>query len=201
MDGTPIFNLVSECLPASEVLSFRGVLNSTTNFILTEMEKGVGFAAALSKAQRLGIAEADPSLDIDGWDSAAKVSAMLNVFMDADMNPQQVERTGIRGLTESKISQLPQMGRRVKLVCEGERNMGHPSGRVLPLELPLTDPLANVPGTSSILEIETDTMGRLTILENEPRLRQTAYALLSDLISIRRHIGRERGLDSMNPKI
>ncbi len=188
MDGTPIFNLVSDCLPASEVLSFRGVLNSTTNFILTEMEKGVGFAAALSKAQRLGIAEADPYLDIDGWDSAAKVSAMMNVFMDADVNPQQVERRGIGGVTESKVSQLLQVGRRIKLVCESVKNQRHPRGRVAPMELPLTDPLANVSGTSSILEIETDTMGRLTILENEPRVRQTAYALLSDLISIRRRM-------------
>jgi homoserine dehydrogenase len=187
MDGTPIFNLVSECLPASEVLSFRGIVNSTTNLILGEMEKGIGFAEALSTAQLLGIAEADPSLDVDGWDSAAKTSAMLNVFMDADVRPNDIEREGIRDVTEAGIAEALQAGKRLKLVCEGSRR-GRPKGRVAPLELPLSDPLANVSGTSSVLEIETDTMGRLTILEIEPRLRQTAYALLSDLINIARKI-------------
>jgi homoserine dehydrogenase len=96
MDGFPIFNLYRECLPATKVLGFRGVLNSTTNLILTRMEEGMSFDDAVRHAQEIGIAETDPSNDVDGWDSAVKVSVLCNVMMDADLRPQQVDRAGIR---------------------------------------------------------------------------------------------------------
>jgi homoserine dehydrogenase len=95
MDGVPIFNLVRETLPAVEITGFRGVINSTTNHILSALEDGEGFDAALERMQEIGIAEADPSLDVDGWDAAAKTAALANVLLRARMTPQAVEREGI----------------------------------------------------------------------------------------------------------
>ena len=83
MDGVPVFNLVRETMPTSVVQRFRGIVNSTTNHILTALEHGEAFAPALARMQALGIAEADPSLDVDGWDAAAKAAALANVFMGA----------------------------------------------------------------------------------------------------------------------
>src|SRR5262244_3658146 len=87
MDGVPIFNLVRETLPAVQITGFRGVVNSTTNHILSALEDGEGFDAALERMQAAGIAEADPSLDVDGWDAAAKACALANVFMRARTTP------------------------------------------------------------------------------------------------------------------
>ena len=95
MDGVPVFNLVRETMPAITVRGFRGVVNSTTNHILTALENGDAFAPALARMQAEGIAEADASLDVDGWDAAAKAAALANVLMDAELTPHLVERTGI----------------------------------------------------------------------------------------------------------
>src|SRR3954469_11592656 len=95
MDGVPIFNLVRETLPAVRITGFRGVINSTTNHILSALEDGESFGAALERVQWAGIAEADPSLDVDGWDAAAKTSALANVLLRTRMTPQAVEREGI----------------------------------------------------------------------------------------------------------
>ena len=96
MDGVPLFNLARETLPAVNIVGFRGVVNSTTNFILTAMEQGQPFAQALAEMQSVGIAEADPSLDVDGWDAAAKAAALANVLLGARLTPRTVERTASR---------------------------------------------------------------------------------------------------------
>ena len=95
MDGIPVFNLVRETMPAVRIEGFRGVVNSTTNHILTALEDGEEFAPALAHMQAEGIAEADPSLDVDGWDAAAKAAALANVLLDARITPRDVDRTGI----------------------------------------------------------------------------------------------------------
>ncbi len=104
MDGVPIFNLVRETLPAVTVAGFRGVVNSTTNFILTAMEQGQPFEAALAEMQARGIAEADPSLDVDGWDAAAKTAALANVLLDARITPHEVDATGPHGGDQATCS-------------------------------------------------------------------------------------------------
>ena len=113
MDGFPLLDLYRECLPATRVLSFRGVLNSTTDLILTLMEEGRTFDEAVQHAQSIGIAETDPSNDIDGWDSAVKVCVLSNVLMGADIRPEDVKRTGIRAITIGLIKEArtspPQM--------------------------------------------------------------------------------------------
>src|SRR5690349_17185974 len=117
MDGVPIFNLVRETLPAVQILGFRGVVNSTTNHILSALEDGESFDTALDRMQAAGIAEADPSLDVDGWDAAAKISALANVFMRARMTPQAVDREGIGPATARQAMAAKARGQRVRLVA------------------------------------------------------------------------------------
>ncbi|MGE5678517.1 MAG: hypothetical protein ACM3ZR_10735 [Pseudomonadota bacterium] len=124
MDGTPVFNLVRETLPGCKVTGFCGILNSTTNFILEEMEAGRSFDEALKEAQVRGFAEAEPSMDIDGWDAAAKTAAIVNVIMGGELDPYTVERTGISGITREDIEAAGREGKKIKLLCEGYIEMG-----------------------------------------------------------------------------
>ena len=191
MDGIPIFSMFRNTLPAVEVKGFRGILNSTTNVILSEMEKGRSFDEALKEAQRRGVAETDASHDIDGWDAAVKVAALVNVIMDVPIKPQQVEREGIRELSAEKIRQARAEGRPYKLVCRAQpavdgsraRTPGAPLlASVRPEQLSLIDPMALVDGTSSILQFETDIFPGITLTEENPGLYATAYGMLADFI-------------------
>lgn len=186
MDGFPIFNLYRECLPATNVLGFRGVLNSTTNLILTKMEEGMSFEDAVRHAQDIGIAETDPSNDIDGWDSAVKVSVLCNVMMDADVRPQQVERAGIRNVTIERIRDAHSRGRKIRLMCSAERREGRLVTRVAPEEVGPDDIAYRLHGTTSTLSIRTDTLNQLTLLETAPTPTQTAFGVLADIIAAAR---------------
>ena len=179
MDGAPIFSLFRETLPAANLLRFRGILNSTTNFIIGEIESGSTFDEAVKKAQAIGIAETDPSADVDGWDASVKVAALRTVLMDAPLKPQKVQREGIRGLTPEAIRAARAEGKPFKLVCRADRT----SATVRPEQLPLADPLANVSGTSSIIHFETDTLTGLTITEHNPGPETTAYGMLADFVN------------------
>jgi homoserine dehydrogenase len=183
MDGVPIFNLVRETMPAVSVLGFRGVLNSTTNHILSALEDGEPYDDALARMQALGIAEADPSLDVDGWDAAAKAAALANVFLDARITPHDVDRSGISPGDATRVRAAPQQGQRVRLVASASRGA---APRVELLELPASDMLAGLRGMANAIELETDTLGRIAVTQLDGGLTQTAYALLTDLIAIRR---------------
>jgi homoserine dehydrogenase len=187
MDGIPIFNLVRETLPAVALRGFRGVVNSTTNHILTALERGERFDAALERMQSEGIAEADASLDIDGWDAAAKTAALANVLLDARLSPHSVRRTGIRESDGARARQAIADGKRLKLVASAvrDRNDGV-SATVEPVELPSSDILAGLDGKANGLVLQTDLLGDLAICQLEGNLTHTAYALLSDLVTIRR---------------
>ncbi|WP_376790001.1 homoserine dehydrogenase [Thermoflexus sp.] len=187
MDGAPLFSLVREGLPATRILGFRAILNSTTNFILTRMEEGIPFEEAVRQAQAIGIAEADPSNDIDGWDAAVKTCVLANVWMEADLRPDQVERTGIRGIRPEDLAAAWREGRRIRLVCTAERDEdGAVRARVAPEAVPLEDLLAHVRGTSSVITMRTDTLKQLTLIEHEPEPAQTAFGILADLINVAR---------------
>jgi homoserine dehydrogenase len=186
MDGVPIFNLVRDTLPAVQITGFRGVINSTTNHILTSLEEGEGFDAALERMQALGIAEADPSLDVDGWDAAAKTAALANVLMRARMTPQAVEREGIGPGTARLAMAAKARGARVRLVASAQTVSGAVSTSVRPVELPESDLLAGLRGLANALVLQTDLLGEIAICQLGGSLTQTAYALLSDLITIRR---------------
>lgn len=186
MDGIPIFNLVRETMPAVEVAGFRGVINSTTNYIITMLEEGSEFAPALVEMQRQGIAEADASLDVDGWDAAAKTATLANVLMDAGTTPPDVDRTGIGNLTGATVREAVGRGRAIRLVCSACREGGRVKTRVAPEELAADDPLSLLRGMSNALFLETDLVGRVGITQLDGGLYQTAYALLSDVVTIAR---------------
>jgi homoserine dehydrogenase len=183
MDGIPVFNFARETLPAVRVLGFRGVINSTTNEILTALEDGNDFGPALARMQAAGIAEADPSLDIDGWDAAAKAAALANVLLDGDVTPHEVERSGIRADTAARARAAITRGMRLRMVASGKRGE---RPRVDLVELPQGDLLGGLRGTANALVLDTDLLGQIAVCQLGGSLTQTAYALLSDLVTIRR---------------
>ena len=186
MDGVPVFNLVRETMPGVTIRGFRGVVNSTTNYVLTAMEQGEPFGAALARMQAEGVAEADASLDIDGWDAAAKAAALANVFLDARTTPLRVVREGIGPDTASRARQARQQGRRTKLVASASGHGEAASVRVALEDLDAADPLAILDGQGNALELDTWPLGRIVITERDGGLEKTAYALLSDLVSLRK---------------
>jgi homoserine dehydrogenase len=188
MDGVPIFNLVRETLPAAQIRGFRGVVNSTTNHIITALEQGEDYAAALARMQAEGIAEADPTLDVDGWDAAAKASALANVLMDARITPHDVERSGIGPETAARVRDAVARGVRLKLVASARRISGGVRAAVRLEELLPDDVLAGLRGMANGLVLSTDVLGEVAICQLEGSLTATAYALLSDLVTIRRRL-------------
>jgi homoserine dehydrogenase len=184
MDGTPIFSLVERTLPGCEVLGISGILNSTSNFVLTEMASGKTMEDAIKVAQKRGFAEADPSLDIDGWDAAAKITALANVLMDADARPGDVDRQGIGGITTVDIEKAARVRKKIRLIANASREGEKVKLTVRPEVISAENQFWSVDGTSSALTIRTDLMGDLTVVESNPQVTQTAYAVFSDLLLI-----------------
>ncbi len=181
MDGVPIFSLFPLGLPLTELRGFSGVLNSTTNVVLTEVEKGRSFDEAVKRAQAIGIAETDPSQDLDGWDSAIKVATIATVLMGVPTRIDQVQRTGIYELNEEKIRSVRSAGMRYKLVCRAERRGDGVDCRVGPELLLLSDPMAGLEGTSSAIRFDLDVFG-LSMVEHNPGVDATGYGLLADFL-------------------
>ena len=184
MDGVPVFNLVRETLPALTITGFRGVINTTCNYILSELERGQEFDQALETMQRDGIAEADPTLDIDGWDAAAKTAVLVNVLMGGAISPHHVDRTGIRGITGANVRDARSRNTRVRLVATASRQNGDVKAVVQPEWLPFDDPLAHITDLQNALYLRTDLLGEIGIVQRSGDLTQTAYALLTDLSRI-----------------
>ena len=181
MDGVPIFSMFPLGLPATELRGFSGVLNSTTNVVLTEIEKGRSFDEAIKRAQAMGVAETDPAADLDGWDAAVKVAALAIVLMGATVRLEQVQRTGIRELSEEKIRSVRAAGMRYKLVCRAERRGDGVDCSVQPELLLASDPLANLEGSSSAIRFDLDVFG-LSLVEHNPGIEATSYGLLADFV-------------------
>ncbi len=181
MDGAPVFSLFREPLPAVELRGFRGLLNSTTNVVLTQMEAGLSLDQAVKKAQEIGVAETDPSDDLDGWDAAVKVAALVIVLMGVPFKLGDVERTGVRSLDPAAVRAAREAGKPYKLVCRAMREGASVRASVRPEQLPLSDPLASLTGTTSCLHFDLDVFG-LTIIEHKPGIEATAYGLLADFI-------------------
>jgi homoserine dehydrogenase len=190
MDGIPVFNLVRETLPAVDILGFRGIINTTAHYILTAMESGRTYEEALAEMQAEGIAEADPSLDVDGWDAAAKTAALVNVLMRGAVTPRTIDRTGIRAVTPADMQDAVRRGKRIRLVASAGRRDGQILARVAPVELDASDPLASLGGRQNQVVLDTDILGPIGIQQLDGGLIQTAYALLSDLVTLARSLGR-----------
>jgi len=182
MDGVPIFSMFRENLPAVHLRGFRGILNSTTNVILGGMEEGLSFNQSLAGAQQIGVAETDPSNDIDGWDATVKVAALVRVLMGVPIGLDEIDREGIRELDANKVRAARAAGNPYKLVCRAQRSHDKVTASVRPEQVPLTDPLAAVTGTSSVITFESDIFPQLTITENNPGLKATAYGMFADFV-------------------
>jgi homoserine dehydrogenase len=189
MDGTPVFSLQREALPAARILGFRGILNSTTNYLIARMAEGMDFEEAVGAAQAVGIAETDPLADVDGWDAAFKVAALVNVWWGAALEPSAVKRQGIGKLAPADIRRARSEGRPYKLVCRAERTERGVAASVGPEQVDADDPLAAVGGTGTMLILKTDTLPGVIIGGSEPSPATTAYGLLSDLLCIARSGG------------
>jgi homoserine dehydrogenase len=183
MDGVPIFSLFDQ-LPAIHLQGFHGILNSTTNVILGEMENGLTLDEALKKAQALGVAETDATHDIDGWDAAVKTAALVTVLMDIPVRLDQIAREGIRDLTPQALRNARRDGWPFKLVCRARRVGNEVQASVQPEKVRASEPMARISGTSSYIYFETDIFPGLAITEENPGLYATAYGMLADFVRI-----------------
>ncbi len=179
-DNLPVFNLKRHALQTAEILGLRGIVNSTTNYLLSEMARGQAFGPALAEAQRLGIAERDPSTDLEGWDAAAKAVILGQVLMGTGLHIRDVVRQPIGENLEQRVRTAVTQGRRLRPVVTIDRE----GARWGPVEVGPDDSLFAVDGFSLALDIDTDVAGRLTVVLHDPHVEQTAFALLSDVISL-----------------
>ncbi|MBW1903169.1 MAG: homoserine dehydrogenase [Deltaproteobacteria bacterium] len=186
MDGAPVFSVFRE-LPAVNVTAIYGVLNSTTNLIITRMEDGNSFDEALQHAKDIGIVETDPTGDLEGWDAAVKISAMITVLMDYPFTPDLVDRTGITGITAEMIADAKAQNKRYKLVAHAWTEGTEVKAKVAPKLIGTDSMLYNVRGTTSFAQFESDVLGKLSIVEDDPGIRNTAYGLLADFINAVSH--------------
>lgn len=181
MDGVPVFSLFDQ-MPAIHLRGFHGILNSTTNVILGEMENGLSFDAALQKAQALGVAETDASHDIDGWDAAVKTAALITVLMDVPIRLDEIAREGIRELTGEGVRNARRDGWPFKLVCRAKRVGSGVQASVAPEKVLMSSPMGKISGTSSYVYFETDIFPGLAVTEENPGLYATAYGMLADFV-------------------
>lgn len=183
MAGTPLFSLWERGF-AAPIRRIRGILNGTTNFILTEMEQGKTYAEALAQAQRLGYAETDPRADVEGLDALAKVAILAQVVLEGDLRPADIPAQGITAISPEDIKSAAKEGKRWKLLAVAERNGDEVRARVGPEKLPLTDPLSQVSGVLNALTFELDPLGAVTIIGPGAGRKVTGHAVLSDLLAI-----------------
>jgi homoserine dehydrogenase len=191
MSGTPVFHLVETGLAGNEIREVLGILNGTTNFILSKMETdGMDYADALKLAQKLGYAEADPTADVEGFDAAGKLVILSNVLLGGSLAPGDVRREGISAITLEMVREAQARGVRYKLIARAKRDGGKVAASVLPQPIPLTDPLAGVMGAQNALTFDTDLMGKVTIQGAGAGKIETGYSILSDLLAIDRALSR-----------
>ncbi len=177
----PVFSLFRNSLPAVLLKAFSGVLNSTTTLILDEIAAGRTFDDGVRRAQELGVAEADPAHDVEGWDAALKACALANVLMGAALRLEEVEREGIRGLSEEEIRAAHAQGRPFRLVARAQRAYGgRVSASVRPEQVEPRGPFGSVSGTTLAIDYELDVLPGLTVIARDPNLQSTAYGLLAD---------------------
>ncbi|MDP1547031.1 MAG: homoserine dehydrogenase [Anaerolineales bacterium] len=189
LGGAPVFSVMREAFPLAELTSFKGIFNATTNVILSRMESGETYDEALKYAQKIGLAETDPTNDVDGWDAAIKVAALVTVLWDTPMTPQQVNPTGIRGITSEMIAKAKAEGKRYKLVCSAEKINGEIKVGVAPQLVDSTSPLYGMMNSSTGITVRTDVIIDYSIILSEkPGMTggpvETAYGLFADFVNM-----------------
>lgn len=188
MSGTPAVRLGSEILKGAGLRRIEGILNGTTNFILTKMAQGGSFSSVLEEAQELGYAEADPTGDVEGHDAAGKVVILANLLMDAGISMADVDRQGITSLTLANIEDARKAGEVWKLIGKIEQTGQGVSASVKPTRVPLSHPLAGVSGATNAITYTTDLLGEVTLIGPGAGRLETGFALLSDLLAIHRRL-------------
>ena len=189
--GTPALNLAAFTLSGNHITGFKGILNGTTNYILTRMEEEIPYEKALKKAQELGYAEADPTGDVEGLDALGKVVILTNVVLKRKISWPDVKRKGITVLSLDDIKQAKTQGKRWKLIGRSEiQKDGSVLASVSPEKLPLSDPLAGVNEAVNALTFFTDELGPVTIIGPGAGKRETGFALLIDMINMKYQISR-----------
>lgn len=187
MAGTPVISTIREGMAGATVQAIRGILNGTTNYILSAMATGRDYAEVLAEAQAQGYAEADPTADVEGYDALAKTLILASVVFDHPLKPAQVTLQGITHITQQEVQRALDYGQRIKLVASIRRlSDGSIEANVGPSALPLNDPLARVDGVMNALTVETDTLPEVTIIGPGAGRLQTGQGLLADLIAIAR---------------
>jgi homoserine dehydrogenase len=186
MSGTPAISLATEALAGATVKSIRGILNGTTNYILTEMESGKTYSEALKRAQELGYAEADPTGDVEAWDPTGKIVILANVLMSGKVKVTEVHREGITNITPVDVESATKEVKRIKLVAKAYVEDGEVKAQVQPERLPLTDMLTHVSGVLNAITITTDVQPDVTIIGPGAGGDSAGYALLSDMLAINR---------------
>ena len=186
MAGTPTMQLAEEALAGCEIRSARGILNGTTNYMLTRMESGLSYADALAQAQELGYAETDPSGDVEGWDAAGKVLILASALFGSSLTMADLDVSGITGISAEDTAAAEAAGERYKLIATATPE----GGSVKALRLPQGDPLASVGGATNAITLETDLLGDVTLIGAGAGQLETGSAILSDLLAIQRGAGR-----------
>jgi homoserine dehydrogenase len=188
MAGTPVLSTVREGLAGARVRAVRGILNGTTNYILSAMAAGRDYSEVLKEAQEQGYAEADPTADVEGYDALAKTLILAAVVFGHTLKPDQVKREGITGVTKEQVQRAIDEGKRIKLIAsvQAVADIGSAplEARVEPVALPLSDPLARVDGAMNALTFETDTLSQVTIIGPGAGRLETGQGLLADLIAV-----------------
>jgi homoserine dehydrogenase len=186
MSGTPAIRMPLAALAGNEIKEIKGILNGTTNYILTQMEEGLSYGEALKQAQEKGYAEADPTSDVEGYDALYKIVILANVIMGVPLKKEDVPCKGISTITKEAIEAAKQEGKRWKLLGKITNENGTVKASVGPERLDLQDPLAGVPGAVNAISYSCDLAGTITLMGPGAGITETGYSLLIDLINMER---------------
>lgn len=184
MGGTPVLRVGRELLAAAGVSRIQGILNGTTNYILTRMAEGESYKSALREAQDKGYAEANPTADVDGYDAAIKIVILSNLLLNIPLKLENVEREGIGEISTKDVVRAQKVGEVWKLVAWVERTTDMVKASVRPIRLPQSHPLAGISGATNAITFVTNLLGDVTIVGPGAGRVETGYAVLSDLLDI-----------------
>ena len=190
--GIPIISPLKHCLVSNEILSVTGIVNGTTNFMLTRMaQDGSSYEEALAEAQAKGFAEADPAADVDGFDAAAKIAILASIAFNSRVVLTEVPTEGIRSVSSADIAYAAEMGYAVKLLAIARRTATGIDIRVHPTMLRLSHPLAGVNGVYNAIYVVGDAVGETMFFGEGAGSLPAASAVVGDIIDVARHISRD----------
>ena len=184
MSGTPALRLATDSLLPTGITEIKGILNGTTNFILTEMENGSTYDYALKEAQRLGYAEADPSGDVEGFDTAGKIAILAHLVFGTFIKPEDINREGISDITLEDIKDAQKANMHWKLIGSLKKTEKGLEASVKPVMLPEDNPLSAIRGAGNAIQYRTDLLGEITLIGPGAGRKETAAALIEDLLHI-----------------